>query len=141
MNNTVEPSVNEVTLHVNGMSPNRIYSIQIAALNAEGKGPFSAPLQIEIDQLQTVKRDPSFERMTQVTWVVVVVAALSILVVLISAFVVHRRKKKLEFLRSRNPLGYFEESTEDFHRCHLARQSQQQLYAKDHQQVTEKNFA
>ena len=126
VNNTVLPSVNEVTLYVNGMAAHKIYTIQISALNEQGQGPFSAPLEIELDPLlfsisPSVDRPLHNENIKQISWIIAIVAILSFILILLSALFVYKRKLSLH---GRKPVGYLEASTDEFHHCHLARQTQ-----------------
>ena len=100
VNQTIDPSMNEVTLFINGMETNQKYTIAIAALNKMGKGPFSIPpLELEIDPVNFIGPDIlpedgySGKDAEQITWIIAVVSALTLVLIAISAFFFCKWKK------------------------------------------------
>ena len=114
--------MNEITLFVNGMEINQKYTIEIAAVNKMGKGPFSSPpLEIEIDPINFISPDIvpgngySGKEAAQITWIIAVVSALTLVLIAISTFFFCKWKCG----NRQKPSGYLAASTsEDFH-CQL----------------------
>ena len=97
VNQTIDPSMNEITLFVSGMEDNKKYTIQIAAVNKMGKGPFSnPPLELEIDPFAFMNPDVidgySGKEAAQMTWIIAVDSALTLVLVAISVFFCCKRK-------------------------------------------------
>ena len=139
VNNTVAPTVNEVTLFVNGMAAHKLYTIQIAALNSEGKGPMSAPLEIELDPLlfeigpeRDLKTHIDLPKITRLTLIIIVIMVISFVLILISGILLYKRRLS----SARKPSGYLEAASteDDFHPCHLAAPHHQQHYQHVRQQ-------
>ncbi len=144
VNNSVTSSVSEVTLFVSGMAAGRAYSIAIAASNREGRGPFSAPLEVVVDPMafeplseeekfKDAARDPDQERLKMLTWLIVVAAAACFALILALVVVAYRRRMFSSSSSScsvdRKPLGYLEAaSSDDFH--HSYRQHQHQHHQR-----------
>ena len=120
VNQTIDPSLNEITLFMNGMAINQIYTIAIAAVNKMGKGPFSdPPLEIEIDPLNFVNpgviHENSGDEAAQITLIIAIVSALTLVLIAISTFFFCKWKCG----NNQKPSGYLAASTsEDFH-CQL----------------------
>ena len=120
MNQTIDPSLNEITLFLNGMEINQKYTIAIAAVNKMGKGPFSnPPLEIEIDPFNFINpgvvHENSGDEAAQITWIIAIVSALTLVLIAISTFFFCKWKCG----NSQKPSGYLAASTsEDFH-CQL----------------------
>ena len=115
--------MNEITLFVSGMEANKMYTIQIAAVNKMGKGPFSnPPLELEIDPIAFMNPDVidgySGKEAAQMTWIIAVVSALTLVLVAISVFFCCKRKCG----SSHKPSGYLAASTSDDFHCQLSRQ-------------------
>ena len=114
--------MNEITLFVNGMEINQKYTIEIAAVNKMGKGPFSSPpLEMEIDPINFISPDIvpgngySGKEAAQITWIIAVVSALTLVLIAISTFFFCKWKCG----NRQKPSGYLAASTsEDFH-CQL----------------------
>ena len=114
--------MNEITLFVSGMETNQKYTIEIAALNKMGKGPFSSPpLELEIDPINFISPDIvpedgySGKEAAQITWIIAVVSALTLVLIAISIFFLCKWKCG----NLQKPTGYLAASTsEDFH-CQL----------------------
>eukprot|EP00094_Tigriopus_californicus_P011303 TCALIF_10910-PA protein Name:"Similar to ROBO2 Roundabout homolog 2 (Homo sapiens)" AED:0.22 eAED:0.24 QI:0/0.2/0/1/0.4/0.5/6/0/1001 len=99
VNNTVQPaSIRQVTLFVQGMMANKVYSIQIGAVNELGRGPLSNPLEIELDPLflyglsrSTVT--PVYDQAAnQMTLIIIVIAICSFILILLSGILFYKRK-------------------------------------------------
>ena len=95
--------MNEITLFVNGLAANKIYTIQIAAVNKIGRGPFSSPLELEINPISflnpndvTVPGDGysgvGNDEAAQMTWIIAVVSAFTLVLVAISIFFCCKKK-------------------------------------------------
>ncbi len=127
VNNTVEASISEVTLFVSGMASGRAYDIAIAAINQEGHGPFSKPVEIVVDSAMFQPLDDDEdrilnsnvrqERMRRMTYIMAAVATVCFFLLATLMLVAYRRRMfSCEGSSNRKPLGYLEASTEDYHR-------------------------
>ena len=118
VNNTVPSSTTEATLFVAGMDPNRLYSIQVAAINTEGRGPFSQPIEIALEKTSGPHYNnlPYYTQaeVARLTWIIVLVAAATCLLLLLSGAFVYKRRMGQR--SNKAPLGYLEAagSGEDF---------------------------
>lgn len=99
VNNTVQPaSIRQVTLFVQGMMANKVYSIQIGAVNELGRGPLSEPLEIELDPrfLYGLSRNtvtPIYDQAAnQMTLIIIVIAICSFILILLSGILFYKRK-------------------------------------------------
>ena len=128
VNNTVAPSINQVTLLVHGMAANRRYTISIAAINDLGAGPFSTPLEMELDPVLFYPYPhPGYpNQASQWTLIIVIISILLLVIICLAAMFIYRKRI---FERTSKPQGYLEAaSTDDFHHCQLARKIDENLW-------------
>ena len=115
VNNTVGADINEVTLFVRGMLPNRIYTIEISAVNDEGRGPFSAPLEISFeDEIENGFDERAADSTRKMTLVFIAVGGSTFFLLVLSAAIFFY-KRKMNGGDTRKQLRYLEAaSNEEF---------------------------
>ena len=104
------------------MEPNQKYTIEIAAMNKMGRGPFSTPpVELEIDPINFVNPDIIFENgysgkeAAKITWIIAIVSALTLVLIAISTFFFCKWK----YGNHQKPSGYLAASTSDDFHCQL----------------------
>ena len=114
--------MNEITLFVSGMEPNQKYTIEIAAMNKMGRGPFSSPpVELEIDPINFVNPNIILENgysgkeAAKITWIIAIVSALTLVLIAISTFFFCKWK----YGNHQKPSGYLAASTSDDFHCQL----------------------
>ena len=117
INRTLSPDANDMTLTAKLSESIQLYTIQIAAENEVGLGPFSDPLKVEFEAFQKANESDKIMERRQQIWVIGATSAALFVLILISAVLCYKRK-----LRAKNkPLGYLAASTTDDIHCQLSR--------------------
>lgn len=86
-----------MTLFVSGMTVGQIYTIQMAAVNVQGQGPWSNRVEIVFDPIFfEIELEPSLifenDKVTKLTIIIIIVASLSFLLIIMSSIIFYKRK-------------------------------------------------
>lgn len=114
--------INEINLFVIGMAAHKVYTVQLAAVNSVGRGPFSIPQALQSSYgIQEDTSLPSFvneseHQNKQLTWIIGAVSAATFVLIFVSGVIYYKRKLNT---RAKAPLGYLAASTsaDDFQIC------------------------
>lgn len=110
------------------MAANRRYTIAIAAVNAEGVGPFSTPLDMELDPVlfHPYPLPGYHDPVPQWTLIIVIGCILGLVLLCLAVMLLYRKRI---FDRTAKPQGYLEAaSTDDFHPCQMTRKIDENLW-------------
>ena len=112
LNNTLyDPDATDIALIVSGMDPDKVYSVSIAAINAVGRGPFSAPVEVELVGEEDYEYDDGggdgfhalSDPLARVTWMIILTC--SVTLVLVCLLVLFLYKRRIAGSKVRVPLS------------------------------------
>ena len=99
LNNTLyDPDASDIALIVSGMHPDKVYSVSIAAINAVGRGPFSAPVEVEFEfpaQINDYDIDDFnalSDPLARVTWMIVLTCSVTLVLVCLLVLILYKRR-------------------------------------------------
>ena len=96
LNNTLyDPEATDIALIVGGMDPDKVYSVSIAAINAVGRGPFSAPVEVAlvrdddyVDEEIGILSDP----LARVTWMIILTCSVTLVLACLMVLFLYKRR-------------------------------------------------